>query len=523
MEGTQIIKPTKRIAAIDLGTNSFHAVIVDIYSDGSYQTVDKLKEMIILAEKGLRDYLSEDAMQRGIEALSRIKFLCDSLEVEEILAYATSAIREAKNGGDFIQRAIEEVDIKIRAIPGTLEAEIIGIAIKHSIALDKEKVLMVDIGGGSVEFIIANQDEFFYHESFKLGVARMAAQFVENDPVTDSEIDQLNAHFEETLTDLKSEIINQNVKTIIGSSGTMENIAAMIIGRKTKTPVLTLNELTYSAEDFQEFYAEFIKMNAEERAKQSGLEEKRVDIIIPGMVLVKFLLIDFNLQEIKISEAALRDGMILKYIEKEKPNLSTVAQFPNPRERSVFELLRKCSWMEAHSRHVAKLAMQIFDEFRSDLKLEETDRELLKYACYMHDIGYYISYKRHHKHALYLILNAELKGFSSEEINIMAHVARYHRRSGPKKRHKEYKKLPKSLKKKITKLSAILRVADGLDRSHFQNVHTLKIEKSPSEIHFSAFTHSDPELEIWGAERKKNILEKVTQKEVRVSAAIRKA
>ncbi|MFN2262609.1 MAG: Ppx/GppA phosphatase family protein, partial [Psychroflexus sp.] len=154
---------TKRIAAIDLGTNSFHAVLVDIYPDGSFRTVNKLKEMVILAEKGLEDRLSRKAMDRGLEALRRIKFLCDSHNVETILAYATSAIREAENGGDFIKEAEEETGVRIRAISGKMEAEMIGLAVRHSIALEDEMVLMADIGGGSVEFIIGNNQKFIYY------------------------------------------------------------------------------------------------------------------------------------------------------------------------------------------------------------------------------------------------------------------------------------------------------------------------------------------------------------------------
>jgi len=181
----------KRIAAIDLGTNSFHAVLVDIYPDGSFRTVDKLKEMVILAEKGMENKLSEEAMQRGLDAMKRIKFLCDSMHVEEIIAFATSAIREATNGGDFIQRMKAESGIKVRAIPGSKEAALIGLAVQHSIALSEELVLMVDIGGGSVEFILGNNEEFLYSQSLKLGVARMAAKFVSNDPISKEEIKAL--------------------------------------------------------------------------------------------------------------------------------------------------------------------------------------------------------------------------------------------------------------------------------------------------------------------------------------------
>ncbi len=510
--------PTKRIAAIDLGTNSFHAVLVDIYSDGSFRTIDKLKEMVILAEKGMDNYLSEDAMERGLEALQRIKFLCDSQEVEEILAFATSAIREAKNGGDFIQRMIDEVGIKARAIPGQMEAELIGFAIRHSIALDEEMVLMVDIGGGSVEFIIGNNEEFVYHKSLKLGVARMAAKFVSHDPITKDEIKSLRKHYKKTLKEIKDIMKEHEVKTIIGSSGTMENIGEMVASRNSLTANITLNELVFDASDFKELYKEFIQLDRKERSNIKELDEKRIDIINPGMVLLKYLVKKFNIEDIKISEAALRDGMILNFINKERPKLDLVANFPDPRKRSIFELLRKCNWMEAHSTHVAGMALQLFDEFKEELKLEEKDRDLLEYAALMHDIGYYISYSKHHKHALYLIRHSDLRGFNEDEINIMANVARYHRRSTPKKRHFLYKKLEKPLQKKVKRLSALLRVADGLDRSHYQNVEKLEIDNGTEKVNLYITTMGDPELEIWGAERKSKLFQKVTGKKLEIYA-----
>lgn len=509
---------TKRIAAIDLGTNSFHAVLVDIYPDGSFRIIDKLKEMVILAEKGMDNHLSEEAIQRGLDALKRIKFLCDSKHVEETLAFATSAIREAKNGGDFIQRMKDEVGINARAISGQMEAELIGLAIRHSIALDEEIVLMVDIGGGSVEFIIGNNQKFLYRKSSKLGVARMAAKFVETDPIIKKNIKALRQHYKKELREIKQILEEHKVKTMIGSSGTMENIGAMVAKRNSLTANLSLNELSFTASEFKSLYKNFIILDKKERKKINELDEKRIDIINPGMILVKYLVKKFNIENIRISEAALRDGMILNFISEERPNLDLVANFPNPRKRSIYELLRKCNWMEAHSTHVASMALQLFDEFKLELELEEADRELLEYASLMHDIGYYISYSKHHKHALYLIIHSDLKGFTEDEINIMANVARYHRKSFPKKSHFFYKNLEKPLQKKVRKLSALLRLADGLDRSHYQNVEKLEIEKNDKNVNFYITTMSDPELEIWGAERKSKLFQKVTGKKLEIYA-----
>lgn len=509
-------KVLRRIAAIDLGTNSFHAVIVDIYSDGSFSTVDRLKEMVLLAEKGIGDRLTEKAMNRGIDALQKIKTLCDHKNVEKVLAYATSAIREAENGGDFIQRAIDEVGIKINAISGKMEAELIGYAVRHGVSIGRKPVLMVDIGGGSVEFILGNRDTFYFLASKKIGVARMAADIVNSDPVSERDIKALRDHYRSQLADVAQAFAMHRTHTIIGCSGTLQNIALMISG---PSPNLSLNEMIFSNKQFFSIYEKVISMNREDRLKLEGLDEKRADIIAPGLVLMDYLIRAFGIRQVRISEQALREGIVLRYIKKELSEIRNILDQVEPRERSIHELLRKCNWHEEHSRHVAKLALKLFDAFSEVLHLPEGDRELLRYAAYMHDIGYYISHRKHHKHALYLIRNADLKGFREEEIEIMANTARYHRRSTPKSQHKEFDKLSSEVKDRITKLSGILRIADGLDRSHYQNVRNLEIEKNGEFINLWLTTEEDPQLEIWGAKRKSELFSKITGCKIDIKSA----
>jgi exopolyphosphatase/guanosine-5'-triphosphate,3'-diphosphate pyrophosphatase len=509
-------RPVKRIAAIDLGTNSFHALIVEIFSDGSFYTVDKLKEMVLLAEKGLGDKLSVQAMDRGIEALKKIKLLADNQQAETILAYATSAIREAENGGDFIQRAIDEVGVKINAIPGRIEAELIGLAVQHGIRMPKNPAVIMDIGGGSVEFILADQEKFHHLSSKKLGVARMTAQFIDHDPITQKEIDSLKNYFDNQLADVAEAFAMHRSSMLVGSSGTMENIGLMIAHRNNKTPNLTVNELEFTAKEFFEFYDEVIGLDEKKRAKLKGLDEKRIKLLPAGLVLVYYILEKFGIKRVKISSQALREGIVLRYIKKEMSDGVRVHLDESPRRRSVLELVHKCDWHEEHSIHVAKIALKLFDELSDEMNLELQDRELLEYASFMHDIGYHISHRKHHKHALYIINNADLKGFKEEEIDVMANVARYHRRSTPKSRHSHFKKLDKNVKARVEKLSAILRVADGLDRSHFQNVRELEVKKNSDKIKLKIETETDPNLEIWGAMRKRFLFEKVTGKELEI-------
>lgn len=517
------VVPIKRVAAIDIGTNSFHAIIVDVFSDGSFRTLDKLKEMVQLAKGGMGKRLSDGAFKRGLSALKNIKRLADSYECEEILAYATSAIREAENGGEFIQRSIDEVGVKMLAIPGRVEAELIGLAVRHGVKLTEKPVLIADVGGGSVEFILGNEGKFFYTASKKIGVSRMTEIFKPSDPITPEDIKKLESHYEEQLRDVAQAFAQHRTDTIIGSSGTMENIAQMIAARKGKSVDVTLNEMEFSAQDFNEFYDHFIKLNKTQRKKVSGLDTKRIGFINTGVVLVDFLIRKFGIKTIKISSQALREGIVIRYLKKEMIGLPWTGAFADPRRRSVFELLRKTDWHENHSRHVANMALTIFDALQDEMVLADGDRELLEYAAYLHDIGYYISHSKHHKHALYIIRHSDLKGFKEHEIEIIANVARYHRRSTPKKRHDEYWKMAPAIRKRIKKLSGILRVADGLDRSHYQNVKELEIYSEEDLIKINIWTEGEPYLEIWGAERKSELFKEVTGKKLKIERVVEPA
>lgn len=510
------VSRTRRIAAIDLGTNSFHAVIVDIAPDGRYSTIDSLKEMVLLGKDGLGHNLSDEAVERGLEALRNIKTLCDSYKVEVIQAYATSAIREAANGGDFIQRAIDEIGIKILAIPGQTEAELIAIAVQHGLAIGEDPVLVMDIGGGSTEFIICNQRDVFFLDSKKLGVSRIFNEFVSSDPLSKKEIRHLESFYVSKLTDLVEAVEEYPIETLVGTSGTMQNIAMMMAAFKKTDTSVTLNEFEYTADEFKLFYKKFMDLTSRQRSQLPGLDAKRVDLVVPGMVLLNTILTLFQIRNVRTSTMAMREGIILRYIRREYKELKMLVEFPDPRRRSIHELLRKCNWHEQHSSHVTLLALQLFDALKPWHLLTTADRELLEFAALTHDIGYHISHHKHHKHALYIILNADLKGFTQDEIEIIGHVARYHRRSVPKSSHKQFDLLSPDSKKKVRALSGLLRVADGLDRSHFQNVQDVDVNVTDAHVILQIRTMIDPQLEIWGAMRKRELFEKMFARELRI-------
>jgi exopolyphosphatase/guanosine-5'-triphosphate,3'-diphosphate pyrophosphatase len=507
-----------RVCVIDLGTNSFHTVIVDAYPNGTFTTLDKLKEMVHLGEHGFSHHLlTEEAAQRALQALRRIRLLAEGWHVEEYLAFATSAIREAENGGDFIQYVRDEVGIHIRPISGELEAHLIYQGVRRAVDL-AEPALMVDIGGGSTEFIVATAAEVFLETSVKAGAARMTEQFISTDPVAAEELARLKAHYRTMLEPVYEAAREHGVREVVGSSGTMENLAQVCLNRFGDGG-RSIFQQAFDAAAFREVATALINTERAEREAMDGIDQKRVDQIVAGAVLVEVLLEDLDLARVRLSPNALREGMVVHFIEENYERLQQLAPVGDVRRRGVYELAFRFAWDEAHSRHVAALALQLFDACQPLHGLGDWERELLEYAALLHDIGYHISRRKHHKHTLYLIMQADWHGFQPEEVAILANVARYHRRSMPKKKHEDYTSLSKDHQRLVDQLASFLRLAEGLDRSHYQNVAQLHAELDDEHLRLIIQTKGDPQMELWGARHAADLFEHTYDRRVLVSAA----
>lgn len=507
-----------RLCVIDLGTNSFHALIVDAYPNRSFQVIDKFKERVHLGEHGLAQHLlTEDAVQRAVGALKRIRLLADGWKVEEYLAYATSAIREAANGGDFVEYVREEIGIDIRPISGRLEARLIYQGVRRAVDLS-EPALLADIGGGSTECIVGDAEDASFAASLKLGAARMTERYVTTDPLSEEELETLRSYYRRELEQVYAAARERGVRELIGSSGTMENLADVCRHRHGDTGRSIFLQ-SYSADDFRSVAEAVIESSRAERAEMKGIEEKRVDQIAAGAVLADVLLRDLEIERVRVSPNALREGMVVHFIEENYERLERLAPLGDVRRRQVFELADRFNFDENHARHVAKLALQLFDACKEIHDLGDRERELLEYAALLHDIGYSINRRKHHKHSRYLIRKADWHGFQPEEISIMAMTARYHRRALPKKSHKVYEDLSKEDRRTVRRLGAFLRLAEGLDRSQFQNVAEMNAHVDAEQLKITVRTKEDPQMELWGARRAADLFEREFDRSVLVSAA----
>lgn len=501
-----------RLAAIDVGSNSIHMVIAQVDADGGVTTLWRMKEMVGLGRSSFPSHrLSTQAMSRAMVTLSRFTNVALRRGAEQILAVATSAVREAENGIEFIDRVRSEIGVSIRIVSAREEAKLIYLGVRHSLQNRRGRYLIVDIGGGSVEMIVADEDKPLLLESRKLGSARMTAMFLHADPPKPLEIARLLHHYEQELDPLLRRIRHMGIKRIIGSSGTLENLALM--ARDGKAPPVG-EPLQLAASAAERLTEKLMHLTAHQRVRIEGLDEKRQDQILAGALLASHILTQLDHKCLTLSSAALREGVVLEYVSRHLPELQIRKTIPDPRRRSVLDLARKCDWNQLHSLHVTKLALDVFDALRPVHKLASAERELLQFAGMLHDIGWHISDDSHHKHSMYLVLNGGLKGFAPREINIIANIARYHRRSLPKPTHEAYVSLSRADRRIVDTCASILRMVDAMDRSHARLVEALRCRVDKQRILIIPVAKGDIELELWAARRRTDFFEKAFHRKV---------
>ena len=489
-----------RMAAIDVGSNSLHMIIAQTDPDGAITTLWRMKEMVGLGRISFpARRLSTEAMDRAIATLRRFQDAAVRRQCEKIVAVATSAVREAQNGGDFLERVRREVGLNIRVVSARDEARLIYLGVRHAVQLKSTPTFILDIGGGSVEFIVADKSRPLLLESAKLGAARMTAKYIKTDPVDGNDLKALLNHYDRELTPICNNILAQKPTDAIGTSGTLENLAAMCASLYG-TP-----ENVIERDAMNKLVSRLLESRTKDRAEYKGLDDQRKDQIIAGALLMNELLRRLNLERLTICKSALREGLLVDYLSRHLPELSIRREVPDPRRRSVLDLARRCEWNPVHGEQVARIVLLMFDQLKGLHKLGRRERELIEYASMLHDIGWHIGQSQHHKHSMYLIMHGDLKGFEDEELGIMANIARYHRKAKPKMQHTQFAELSGRARKVVRIGAALLRLADGLDRSHSSVVSSLACRVHRRKIDVRIKARGDAELEIWGAQRKMDL------------------
>jgi len=499
------------LAAIDIGTNSIHLVVVRFKDNKRFEILAQEKEVVRLGS-GSKDMkvLKDDAMDRAIETLKRFKQIAD-ISKAEVKAVATSAVREALNQGAFLQRAKKEAGIQVEVISGFEEARLIYLGVLQTLPILEKKILLVDIGGGSTEFMLGRGGEVLEANSLKLGALRLTDSFFKADPLDFKAVSRCREFVRAFLNPMARTVLRKGYEIAVGSSGTILNLAQIVQVNRGDPPSRLLSNFAFTREELAEVVKALIKADTlKKRQKVDGLDPERADIILAGAIILEQVFEEMHIESMTVSDFALREGVILDTLQQSKAD--TYSHLNDIRYKGVLHLADSCHYEEGHSHKVAQLSLQLFDQLQSLHQLEAVFREYLEAASLLHDIGFFISHAQHHRHSYYIIRNSEyLTGFTSHEIELIAQIARYHRKSAPKQKHEEFARLAPTDQLAIRKLSSLLRLASGLDRTHASLVETLRCELSGDNltVYLKTAPGADAQLEVYTAESRKKLFEEV--------------
>lgn len=493
-----------RIAAIDIGSNSIRQIVADVGTDGTIRVVDEMKAAPRLGA-GTRETrrIDESRMRDALEVVGRMTTLAHQLGAERIEAVATSAVRDTTNGQLFLDLIREESGLAVRILDGADEARLSFRSALAHFELGKGRAVVVDIGGGSLEIALSADGLLERLISLPLGALRLTEEFFPK-KVKRSRVKKLRRWVRRVLA-RKLPVRNWHGATVIGSGGTCTNIGEMYLARRGLHMAQTVQGTKVPCGEIERMLDTLVDLPEDERGRVPGLNPARADIIIAGICIMVEVLERLESQELTVSSYGIREGLLLE-TARVRP---TIADPGESRQRSVLQLAERSHYEELHSRHVQKLALQIFDQIGERLGCGPGERALLSDAALLHDIGYHINYEDHHKHSYHLITHAELLGMTPVEQVIVANVARYHRGPRPKKKHRNYSGLDKQSRQVVKRLSGILRVADGFDRGHSAAVERVDVEWTDDALVFRATPSANGgniELELWGADRKSGLL-----------------
>jgi exopolyphosphatase/guanosine-5'-triphosphate,3'-diphosphate pyrophosphatase len=513
-----------KVAAIDVGSNSVHMVVVEANAGRDLRVLDREKDMVRLGDSAFRDgRLEASAQARALSTIARFQRIAERQDVDAVLCAATSAVRDAANGKAFLALVRRETGLHVDLLGPMEEARLIYVAVRHALELGDRPNLILDVGGGSVEVIVGNATALRHAWSLPLGVLRLSAAFGRGGLLSGKRRRALREHVREELGDSLRFARSARVRRAIGTAGTVNAIGRVLAaadgtgedGEAHYTRRIARVEVAELAE-------RLLSMRPSKRRRIPGMDPARADTLGYGAVVVDEVLHGLGVEDLKPCRAAVREGMVVDYIATH-PETPRRRAAHDVRERSVRDMVSRYGDTAEHGEHVARLAVDLFDATRGLHRLSTAERELLHLGGLLHDVGEHVEYRRHHKHSSYLVRNAELQGIEPDEVAVLAALARYHRRGLPKEEHEEWRAVPRRLRRTTSMLIALLRVADGLDRGHAQEVAGLSARVKRDAVVVRLRGARDLSLDVWAAEGKGDLFREVFGRPIRFETAAARA
>ncbi len=487
-------QPTNTLlAAIDIGSSAIRMDIAEVRPDGSIHILDSLKKGVQLGKDTfIEGQVSEESIRAACEVLRDFKKIMDTYGPVRSRAVATSAVRESQNRETFLDRVLMATGLDVQVIDGPEESRLTYSAVLESLKggpdLGDGKALFVEVGGGSTDVTLLSGGEPVQSGIFPLGSIRLR-----------SGVNAISGSHEQQMRYLKRQITSSlsSVRRVVGIKDAVHFIAVggdvRFAARVLKGPDTDLKPVQVGREAFAEFVDSIAKLGIDALVQKYSIAYLDAETLAPALLIYSQLLKETQAQEVIISQASIREGILEDLAPPEQAR--RLQQLSHQILSAARSLGRKYQYDEGHAERVRELACQLFDELKAEQRMTDTHRLYLEVAALLHDIGLFVGPRSHHKHSYYLISSSELFGLRKRELEIIANIARYHRRALPQRSHVAYVSLERDERMLVSKLGAILRVANALDREHLQKVTELKVEREGDQVVLVAQNVSDLAME----------------------------
>lgn len=485
-----------RVAAIDIGSNAIRFMAAEFLNSSQCIVLESERAPIRLGAGTFSNgRLASDETKAALQALARFQERLRILNIEHYRVIATSAVRESSNGKKFAQRVYEQLGIPLEIVSGSEETQLVYRSLKSLISLDKNPWLLANLGGGSLEVALVNKEGVLTSETHTIGAVRLLEEFKfsADNPA------QLMRLLNEYVATLRLSLgnIRRPLAGFIATGGNIEELAKMANAPQSANGIRNL-----SISALKRLMEELPRLSVKERMVRWGMYQDRADVIMPAAVVYAHLSAVSGQESMLVPYVGTKEGILLDLVDR----LTLNSDYTHRKEKQLMHLAvslgRRYQFDEAHGQQVCRLALALFEQLQTLHGLGPDDQRILMVASLLHDIGAYISYKKHHKHSLYLIAQSELPGFSSEEMLMAANIARYHRKNSPQPDHEQFARLTKAQRLRVTKLSSLLRVADALDRDHAQTIRRFTAGIRHPYLNLKITGKGFRDLEHWALQRK---------------------
>ncbi len=500
----------KNVAVIDVGSTAIRLVILEIRPDGTYRRLDRATRPIRLGNDVFSSrVIHRQSVVQAIQILIGFVELMEGwgIQPEDTYAIATSAIREARNRDTFLDRVFMKTGLRIRVIEGVEENHLTFIAVQHAMEglktdFRKANSLIIEVGGGSLELMVLKQGKMAATHSLKMGTIRIEQQMIPRSKGTGFPLeDYIREQFRVTMEGIEHETRLGHIDYFIMVGGDARIIADRV-GKRNQESFWTMGR-----ETFLDFVRELQHKDVDSLVRFLGIGYHEAEHLLPAILVHKVFLEETDAQTIIVPNISIREGVLLRYALGRDGKMND--EFISQVIASAKSLAQRYHWDQSHSEMVCQLSLQLFDQLLTEHGMGKRERLFLQVGALLHDIGYFINPSGHHKHGQYIVMNSELFGLSRNDTKIVANLVRYHRGAKPAGTHMEFASLTRDERLIVLKLSALLRLADALDRGHAQHISTIQVEIRDEDLIVSTQCSSDLSVERYGLENKAALFEEV--------------